>query len=236
MYRFLYMLKRLSEGREDGLRRFAPESGGVEVVDARRCPLYDRSVVGMLDRMPESMLPTESRRDLYEKSGTLVRGALLLPLDDCKGLATSLTGMKAAESDCKLTSRLSRSPDVRVGAGESCARFKKRSSVERPLPSVSTDEMAMFGESLLVYFDARSSRYSCASLYVDSRSIIASSDCSKLPEIAGGEKGEVSRGFEECPKASLVGKRKPLYDFSRCCANVAAAGLLALRARSEGEV
>ena len=79
---------------------------------------------------------------------------------------------------------------------------------------------------------ARSSRYSCASLYVDSRSMIASRVCSKLPEAGPGEVGEkgegaggklfacwrnVSRVMGTRPKVSLVGEVTPLWEAWRCC-------------------
>ena len=102
---------------------------------------------------------------------------MLLPLEDYKRLARA---RHASAREHGLTSLLSRSPEVRVGTGVSCARFKKRSSVERPLPSVAAPD-ALWPDT---------SKYSCASLYVDSRSMMASSDCSNPPEAAVGENGE----------------------------------------------
>lgn len=100
------MLKRLSP------LRFAAEIGGVEVVEARRCPLYDRSVVGIFERTPESMLPIESLRDFeYDDTGKVVRGELFLPLEDCCLLATA--PFINYTTIPKLTSLLSSSPEMR---------------------------------------------------------------------------------------------------------------------------
>lgn len=83
MYRLRYRLKRLSEGAEPGFRNALEERGGVEVVEARRRPLCERSVVGMFDLEPESTLPIESRLDLaYDDVANAFRCAEALPLED----------------------------------------------------------------------------------------------------------------------------------------------------------